>query len=119
MLGFGLWAVCLKETGEMIGDCGLTMQFINHTIKPEIGYHIRKDYQRNGYAKEAAIVMREIKKMLDGAPNVKNKFKVYSGLYMKCSVTDAQLGPLSSDANTLDGLGVDLGVVDGYGAEIT
>ena len=33
VLGFGLWAVCLKETGEMIGDCGLTMQFINHTIK--------------------------------------------------------------------------------------
>ena len=22
--GFGLWAVCLKETGELIGDCGLT-----------------------------------------------------------------------------------------------
>ena len=21
--GFGLWAVCLKETGELIGDCGL------------------------------------------------------------------------------------------------
>ena len=20
--GFGLWAVCLKDTGEMIGDCG-------------------------------------------------------------------------------------------------
>ena len=20
--GFGLWAVCLKATGEMIGDCG-------------------------------------------------------------------------------------------------
>ena len=65
---------------------------------------------------QAAIVMREIKKMLDGAPYVKDKFKVYSGLHMKCSVTDAQLGPLSSDANTLDGLGVDLGVVDEYGA---
>ena len=26
--GFGLWAVCLKETGEMIGDCGLTLQDI-------------------------------------------------------------------------------------------
>ena len=25
IFGFGLWAVCLKETGEMIGDCGLTM----------------------------------------------------------------------------------------------
>lgn len=65
---------------------------------------------------QAAIVMREIKKMLDGAPLVKDNFKVYSGLHMKCSVTDAQLGPLSSDANTLDGLGVDLGVVDEYGA---
>ncbi|MBO5476655.1 MAG: terminase large subunit [Clostridia bacterium] len=65
---------------------------------------------------QAAIVMREIKKMLDGATYVKDKFKVYSGLHMKCSVTDAQLGPLSSDANTLDGLGIDLGVVDEYGA---
>lgn len=65
---------------------------------------------------QAAIVMREIKKMLDGAPLVKENFKVYSGLHMKCTVTDAQLGPLSSDANTLDGLGVDLGVVDEYGA---
>ena len=24
--GFGLWAVILKETGSMIGQCGLTMQ---------------------------------------------------------------------------------------------
>ena len=57
-LGFGLWAVCLKETGEMIGDCGLTMQLINGQIKPEIGYHIRRDQQRKGYAKEAAIAVR-------------------------------------------------------------
>ena len=59
IFGFGLWAVCLKETGEMIGDCGLTMQFINGEIKPEIGYHIRTDKQRNGYAKEAAIAVRD------------------------------------------------------------
>ena len=59
ILGFGLWAVCLKETGEMIGDCGLTMQLINGEIKPEIGYHIRSDQQRNGYAKEAAIAVRD------------------------------------------------------------
>jgi len=57
--GFGLWAVCLKETGEMIGDCGLTMQMIGDTIKPEIGYHIRKDCQRKGYAKEAASAVRD------------------------------------------------------------
>ena len=56
--GFGLWAVVLKETGEVIGDCGLTMQIINGEIKPEIGYHIRKDMQRNGYATEAAASVR-------------------------------------------------------------
>ena len=43
----------------MIGDCGLTMQLINGQIKPEIGYHIRADKQRKGYAKEAAIAVRD------------------------------------------------------------
>ena len=31
--GFGLWAVCLKDTGEMIGDCGRTLQNIGERIK--------------------------------------------------------------------------------------
>lgn len=52
--GFGLWAVCLKQSGEMIGDCGLTLQNINGKTWPEIGYHIRHDCQRKGYASEAA-----------------------------------------------------------------
>lgn len=57
--GFGLWAVCLKENNEMIGDCGLTIQRINGVMKPEIGYHIRTDKQKMGYAKEAAIAVRD------------------------------------------------------------
>ena len=52
--GFGLWAVVLKEIGEMIGDCGITMQNIHGQWLPEIGYHIRADHQRKGYASEAA-----------------------------------------------------------------
>ena len=52
--GFGLWAVVLKETGRVIGDCGVTMQNIHGQILPEIGYHIHKDHQRRGYASEAA-----------------------------------------------------------------
>lgn len=56
--GFGLWAVCLKETGEMIGACGLTLQNIEGEMLPEIGYHIRKDQQHKGYAKEAALAVR-------------------------------------------------------------
>ena len=57
--GFGLWAVCLKDTGEVIGDCGLTLQNIEGTMLPEIGYHIRRDCQRKGYAKEAALAVRD------------------------------------------------------------
>ncbi len=57
--GFGLWAVCLKKNGEMIGDCGLTLQNIEGEMLPEIGYHIRRDCQRKGYAKEAAKAVRD------------------------------------------------------------
>ena len=57
--GFGLWAVCLKDTGEMIGDCGLTLQMIDGELLPEIGYHIRRDMQHKGYAKEAAAAVRD------------------------------------------------------------
>ena len=57
--GFGLWAVCRRDTGEMIGDCGLTLQEINGETLPEIGYHIRGDCQRRGYAKEAAAAVRD------------------------------------------------------------
>ncbi len=59
IFGFGLWAVCLKETGEVIGDCGLTIQPISGQPRPEIGYHIRSDMQRKGYAKEAARAVRD------------------------------------------------------------
>ncbi len=59
VFGFGLWAVCLRSTAEMIGDCGLTMQNINGTILPEIGYHIAKAHQRQGYASEAAQAVRD------------------------------------------------------------
>ncbi len=53
-LGFGLWALILKSTGEFIGDCGITMQNINGNLLPEIGYHIKKDFHRKGFASEAA-----------------------------------------------------------------
>ena len=57
--GFGLWAVILKETGEFIGDCGITLQNIDGEILPEIGYHIHKKYWRRGFAKEAARAVRD------------------------------------------------------------
>lgn len=52
--GFGLWAVILKETDEMIGQCGLTMQAWKDKEVLEVGYLFRRIYWHNGYAVEAA-----------------------------------------------------------------
>ena len=57
--GFGLWAIELKESGEFIGDCGISMQNIDGEMLPEIGYHIHKAHWRRGYAKEAAAAVRD------------------------------------------------------------
>lgn len=52
--GFGLWAVILKETDEMIGQCGLTMQHWKDREVLEIGYLFQRLFWHKGYAVEAA-----------------------------------------------------------------
>ena len=44
---FGLWAVILKETDEMIGQCGLTMQPWKETEVLEVGYLFNRLYWHN------------------------------------------------------------------------
>jgi len=41
--GHGLWAMILKSSGELIGDCGLTVQDLEGQNEIEIGYHVRRD----------------------------------------------------------------------------
>jgi RimJ/RimL family protein N-acetyltransferase len=53
--GHGLWAMLLKSTGELIGDCGLTKQNVDGSDEIEIGYHVRRDHWGQGYATEAAL----------------------------------------------------------------
>lgn len=52
--GFGLWAVILKETNQMIGQCGLTLQEYNDEKVIEVGYLFQKKFWNKGYATEAA-----------------------------------------------------------------
>ena len=51
--GFGLWAVIPKETNQMIGQCGLTMQQWKDQEVLEIGYLLERSYWHKGYATEA------------------------------------------------------------------
>lgn len=58
--GFGLWAVVLKSTGQVIGFCGLT-QFDDVDGKPEVevGYRLARPYWGKGLATEAALAVRD------------------------------------------------------------
>lgn len=56
--GTGLMAMVLKETGELIGDCGPVWQEADGPPEVEIGYHVRRDCWNRGYATEAARAVR-------------------------------------------------------------
>jgi RimJ/RimL family protein N-acetyltransferase len=57
--GHGLWIVTLRETGEFVGDCGLTPQTVDGVTDIEVGYHVRADLQGQGLASEAAAACRD------------------------------------------------------------
>ncbi len=58
--GFGLWAVVEKETGNLIGHCGIHKVKINEQEeKPELAYRIYKKLWGKGYATEATTAVRD------------------------------------------------------------
>ena len=52
--GHGLYAVVLRATGEVIGDCGLLRQHVHGRDEVEVAYHFRPSVWGKGYATEAA-----------------------------------------------------------------
>lgn len=52
--GVGLWAMVLRETGQVIGQCGLTWQAWEAHSVLEVGYQLAHAHWHKGYATEAA-----------------------------------------------------------------
>lgn len=57
--GHGLWATILKETGTLIGRCGILTWEIEGKTELEIAYLIGKAHWGRGYASEAAQAIRD------------------------------------------------------------
>ena len=57
--GHGLWAMVLKSSGQVVGDCGLARQTVDGVDEIEIGYHLRRDLWGQGLAPEAAGACRD------------------------------------------------------------
>jgi [ribosomal protein S5]-alanine N-acetyltransferase len=53
-VGFGLWAMLLKDSGQLIGDCGCFTRELQGNVECELGWHVRRDLWGRGYGTEAA-----------------------------------------------------------------
>lgn len=52
--GTGLFGLILKDSGELIGDCGPVRQEVEGGMEVEIGYHLARAHWNRGLATEAA-----------------------------------------------------------------
>ena len=74
--GFGLWGMRLKETGQFIGEAGLSMQPYKGSEVLEIGYQLKHDFWHHGYAHEAAAACKSYAFKKLGADKVHSVIKV-------------------------------------------
>ena len=56
---YGLMALVMKETNELIGFCGLIHQTVDEVEYIELGYRLDEAYWGQGIATEAALAVRD------------------------------------------------------------
>jgi RimJ/RimL family protein N-acetyltransferase len=57
--GFARWAILVRETGELVGDAGLTRTDVEGVAEIELGWVVRPDRWGLGYATEAGAAWRD------------------------------------------------------------
>ncbi len=57
--GFGRCAVILRETGELVGDCGLISTLVEERPEVELGWIVSRSLRGRGIATEAAAAWRD------------------------------------------------------------
>ena len=62
--GYGLWAAIRKDSGELIGQCGLTRQYWLERQVIEVGYLFRRDHWHKATPRKPP---RLAKRMLSGS----------------------------------------------------
>jgi RimJ/RimL family protein N-acetyltransferase len=68
--GYGLTKLISKETGELVGLCGLLYQVVDDEEELEIGYRLMPGHWGLGYATEAAVACRDYALALNAAPSI-------------------------------------------------
>ncbi|SRR5581483_474304 len=57
--GFGLWATILRDSGEIIGRCGLLSQQVDGATEIEVAYLLSSHFWGRGLGSEAARAIRD------------------------------------------------------------
>lgn len=57
--GHGLWLALERGSGAPVGQIGLTIQQVDGSPEPEVGWLLHRDYWKRGFATEAAVASRD------------------------------------------------------------
>lgn len=57
--GFGRWALLERDSGQIVGDCGILLNLVDGVEEHDLGYIVHHRYWGRGYAPEAALACRD------------------------------------------------------------
>ena len=68
--GFGLWVLALRDSGDFVGECGLTVQTVAGVTEIEVGYQLLPAFWSRGLATEAVAACRDFGRDIAGLERV-------------------------------------------------